>query len=281
MTEEPRDRNAPTEASAGAPAEASREGGTLPFDGKPSGVERFTTVGEELRRERELREITLQEISEETKISIRNLKAIEENEFDLLPGGIYTKNFIRAYCRYLGISDEKMVNHYLYQTSPRQEPAPRMEEPGKEGPWSGRMLGAVIILAVVAAATAGLVWAVIKHPEWFGFQEGPVSVNSPVAPTTAAVQGPPRPLDFHFLARNDTWIRVSVDGEARVVRMLKRGEYFDVTAHREVVLGVDDAGALEWKINGRPARPLGAEGEVVSDLKVGHHNWRNLLQQEE
>jgi len=277
MTEDPQDRNAPAEARA----EASREGRTLPFDGTPSSVERFTTVGEELRRERELREITLQEISEETKISIRNLKAIEENDFGRLPGGIYTKNFIRAFCRHLGISDEKMVNHYLYQTSPRQEPAQRLEEAGRQGPWSGRTLGAIVIFAVVAAATAGLVWAVIRHPEWFGFQEGPASVTTPVAPTAAAVQGPPRPIDFHFLARDDTWISVSVDGEARVARLLKRGEYFDVTAHREVVLGVDDAGALDWKINGRPARPLGADGEVVTDLTVGHHNWRDLLQQEE
>src|SRR5579863_4001975 len=71
------------------------------------------TFGERLQREREMRSITLQEISGSTKISTRMLKALEEEDFKKLPGGIFNKGFVRAYCRYLGIDEEQAVADYL------------------------------------------------------------------------------------------------------------------------------------------------------------------------
>src|SRR5271155_1367651 len=71
------------------------------------------TFGDRLQREREMRSITLQEISGSTKISTRMLKALEEEDFAKLPGGIFNKGFVRAYCRYLGIDEEQAIADYL------------------------------------------------------------------------------------------------------------------------------------------------------------------------
>jgi cytoskeletal protein RodZ len=65
--------------------------------------------GEYLRREREMRGVSLEEISVATKISIRFLQAIENEELSKLPGGIFTRSFVRTYARYLGLDEERVL----------------------------------------------------------------------------------------------------------------------------------------------------------------------------
>jgi cytoskeleton protein RodZ len=72
----------------------------------------MASFGENLRREREMRGVTLQEISAATKISVRFLLALEEEEFTKLPGGIFTRSFIRAYAKYLGLDEERVLAEY-------------------------------------------------------------------------------------------------------------------------------------------------------------------------
>ena len=67
----------------------------------------MATFGEELRRERELRQISLREVSEATKINMRFLEALERNEFRHLPGGQFTKGFVRAYSQHIGLDAEE------------------------------------------------------------------------------------------------------------------------------------------------------------------------------
>jgi cytoskeletal protein RodZ len=71
------------------------------------------SFGERMQREREMRSISLDEIAEHTKISKRNLSALEEENFSQLPGGIFNKGFVRAYAKYLGIDEEQAVSDYL------------------------------------------------------------------------------------------------------------------------------------------------------------------------
>jgi cytoskeletal protein RodZ len=75
------------------------------------------SLGEELKREREFREISLREISEATKINMRMLEAIEKDNYQLLPGGIFNRNFIRAYAEFIGLDPEIAVRKYQVQTS--------------------------------------------------------------------------------------------------------------------------------------------------------------------
>jgi cytoskeletal protein RodZ len=73
------------------------------------------SFGEELKRERELREITLREVSESTKISLRYLEALERNAFESLPGGVFNRGFVRAYSQFIGIDPESTVDAYIQQ----------------------------------------------------------------------------------------------------------------------------------------------------------------------
>jgi cytoskeletal protein RodZ len=85
------------------------------------------TLGEELRHKREQRGISLAEISEATRIGTRFLKAIETDNFSILPGGIFTRSFIRAYAKHVGMNEDEAVGLYLQQvagpTAEQQEAA--------------------------------------------------------------------------------------------------------------------------------------------------------------
>lgn len=69
--------------------------------------------GDKFRKARESKKISLDDASNVTKIGARMLQAIEEEKFDLLPGGVFNKGFIRAYAKHLGINDEEAVTEYL------------------------------------------------------------------------------------------------------------------------------------------------------------------------
>src|SRR5271155_1398001 len=65
--------------------------------------------GEKLRKQRELQGISLDAVSDTTKISTRLLRALEEEHFDQLPGGVFNKGFVRAYARQVGLHEEEAV----------------------------------------------------------------------------------------------------------------------------------------------------------------------------
>ena len=73
----------------------------------------MASFGERLKREREMRNVSLEEIAESTKIGKRNLLALETEEFNKLPGGIFNKGFVRAYAKYLGLDEDQAVTDFL------------------------------------------------------------------------------------------------------------------------------------------------------------------------
>lgn len=117
--------------------------------------------GEKLRRERESRRITLDQIAEATKISSRNLRALEEENFAILPGGIFNKGFVRSYARFLGINEDKAVADYLAAAGeklpaakiegggiPDPPPKPRKPERKKGAPSGAFWVTATVLLGV-------------------------------------------------------------------------------------------------------------------------------------
>jgi len=68
--------------------------------------------GERLKRERELREVTLEEITSATRIGSRFLEALENEQWEKLPGGVFNRGFVRAIARYLGLNEEALLGEY-------------------------------------------------------------------------------------------------------------------------------------------------------------------------
>ena len=82
------------------------------------------SFGAKLKLEREKRAITLEQISTSTKIGTRMLQALEEEDFDRLPGGIFNKGFVRAYARHVGLDEDQAISDYLEASGQNVPPNP-------------------------------------------------------------------------------------------------------------------------------------------------------------
>ena len=109
--------------------------------------------GEHLKREREMRGVSLEEISAATRISVRFLEALENEQWERLPGGIFNRGFIRSVARFLGLDEENLVAEYAMETHERPEIAVWTKEPvRKRTNWAA--IGSVIAVAILVFAGA-------------------------------------------------------------------------------------------------------------------------------
>ena len=155
------------------------------------------SFGEKLKLEREKRKITLEQISDSTKIGIRMLQALEEDKFNQLPGGIFNKGFVRAYSRCVGLDEDQTVADYLQASGDappvsteiaaredgareNQENVRRLEAsadaPARQLPWG---VFAAVLLAVALALSL-----------WSRRQREHTRQSVRPTPTTAAAQLP-------------------------------------------------------------------------------------------
>ncbi len=128
------------------------------------------TIGEQLRLAREGRGIPLREISDQTRISVHYLEAIESNDYKRLPGGIFNRSFVKAYARYVGYDEKEAIDGYTRYlrdsgdsgedviTTPYHSKV-YTDTPATRSPILTVAL-AVVILAVLTAVVLGVLrWA--------------------------------------------------------------------------------------------------------------------------
>jgi cytoskeleton protein RodZ len=84
--------------------------------------------GERLKRERELREVSLKEITNATRIGPRFLEALENEEWEKLPGGVFNRGFVRAIAHFLGLDEENLLAEYDLAHGEPSMPVPQAYE---------------------------------------------------------------------------------------------------------------------------------------------------------
>jgi cytoskeleton protein RodZ len=80
--------------------------------------------GEALRCERQRRSVSLEDIAQTTKVTVRSLQALESDAFDQLPGGILSKGIVRSYVRFLGLDESEWVERFLDASGQKNPPGP-------------------------------------------------------------------------------------------------------------------------------------------------------------
>lgn len=258
-------------------------------EGQGGGSE-LASFGEELRREREIRGISLKEIADATKISKRFLEAIERNDHRTLPAPVFTRGFVREYARYVGLNAEEMVNRYNFAAGrdDRIEKPPELQKypltpvrditpkpPAKRGipPAYARVNRNFIALALIAAALASVAWWAVQHKRFELDSAGetvtaamPVTATQVTAP--ALTQATP-PVDESKLqlvvqANGNSWIELEADGE-RVFRdelLANASKTFEAReTFRFVRIG--NAESISLTLNGTRMPPL--VGDVIKN----------------
>lgn len=127
------------------------------------------SIGEQLRLAREGRGVGLREISDQTRISVRYLEAIEANDYSRLPGGVFNRSFIKAYARYIGYDEHQAIEGYTrylrehgdstddVSTTPLHSKV-YTDAPATRSPVLTFLLAILILALLTAGALAALHW---------------------------------------------------------------------------------------------------------------------------
>jgi cytoskeletal protein RodZ len=228
-----------------------------------------------LRQQREMREITLREISEATKISLRYLEALEEERFDLLPATLFARGFLRQYARYVGLDPDEAVNRLLVAQKAAEpddaEAAGERDRGGTSFSLSkpGVTLRNVLLVLGLVLVLLALVLLVPRLMERRGSGEAPpglVPSESRAERPELPPQPPPEttgaPLTVTLDFREDCWVEASVDGEPRIAEMRVQGESLQLQAEESVELRLGDAGVVDLEVNGEPYDLHAQPGQV-------------------
>lgn len=177
----------------------------------------MTSIGETLRQERERRNLALDQVSRELKISVTFLKAIEEEKFERLPAGVFAKSFARQYARLLGLDEDEVGNEVQRALAlptgvpqfgagapeePKAPPVPEFYVPKIEAwqrvrdsrsfSWSSPL--PALMLVVVAMLGCSLIygwWQRSRHPAATAYASA--SRSQPAAAVPAKTEPTPQP----------------------------------------------------------------------------------------
>lgn len=233
------------------------------------------SVGELLKHEREAQGKTVEDVAKATKMSTLIIDGLEADHFSVLPAPVYVKGHLRTYARHLGLSEDAVVDKYLRFTQ-QQESAELDEwdavelELHEEKQRSGRRWVWIAVVAAVVIA-AMIIWYVSNRSE-----EPPEALTSapPLAtePVHETVPGDTM-IEWHKLellavARERTWLSVSIDGEPVADLTLERGEERRWQADEFFQLDVGNGGGLALYLDGEFLGTAGLGSRLVEGLVV-------------
>ena len=256
-------------------------------------------VGYTLRQERERQNLSINDIEEGTSIRSAYIEAIENGEYDKLPGAIYTKGFIKNYAKFLEMDVDAIVKEFatdMAELSAEEEaakaaeivaenpPAPEKKvEPEKKsigysiqndnGGSSNKLIVAAVVLI---AAIAGGLWS------WLSSSEGDVAAVNPPVKQEQTVQPEPKPVEPEPVANanpapppktdgvavqarfNDRcWILVTVDGTVVQEGVIDGGQTLSWEGKDNITFRLGNAGAVEFFQDGKSLGVQGAIGDIA------------------
>jgi cytoskeleton protein RodZ len=264
----------------------------------------MSDFGGKLRLARERRGVSLRQIAANTKISVAVLEALERNDISKLPGGIFSRAFVRSYAIEVGLDPEKTVQEFLERfesQSPVSTAEVHTAVPDEESSFESQQRMAHVVLTLVLISVPLIVFVLyftMRAPRAApqpapaaATESAPAPAPSPPpeavppvstvpgsaaapspsvlpnrpsagAPATQAETTTPIRLEIH--PTGDCWVKLTVDGRIAVSRLMHAGETAEENVRDTAVIDVGNAGTFAYTINGRPGKPLGAEGQVRS-----------------
>jgi cytoskeleton protein RodZ len=230
------------------------------------------TFGEILRREREMREVTLNEVTVATRIPPRYLEAFEREDWGTLPGGAFNRGFVRAIARYLGLNEETLLSEYdLAYGGQNGSSVPAAYNPIPSPPkWAIVAAGiCILLLAVGLIAGATYQWrkyAARRAAHQAAASAAPSQVNAAL-PGGAAIPAAAPPafsvspqLDLSLSTSDITRVRVVADGKVVLNARLPAGETRHISAHNQFQISAARPSAVLLQMNGQAMPQLGAAG---------------------
>jgi cytoskeletal protein RodZ len=255
------------------------------------------TIGQELRRERELRGVSLADISKITKIKLASLQALEDDKLNLLPGEFFIKGMIRSYAKVVGLDEDQVLTLYahtlqhkaqdkVFESRKREIPVLASHKPNT------LLIGAaaIFVVAITALIVLGFglkksmrtasVSAAAKAPATAKVAPPGAPINGvaqPVGPGATSGRTAPAQLSLEISFTQETWIQVSADAKIVLDQVKRPGERIILACRNEFIVNTGNAGGFTFTLNGRKGKSLGAPGAVVKDIRIGLRNFHDYL----
>jgi transcriptional regulator with XRE-family HTH domain len=243
------------------------------------------SVGQELKKERELRGISLKEIADSTKINIRYLRALEEDKFDMLPGKFFIKSIIKSYAAYIGLEEETILDHFhqtLLLKKEEKEEQPEEETFPTEIPRKFKILfltagyfiifiiAVVIIIFLIRSRGSVSIDEVTQPTELLSPEELPQPIINSIVPNKRMF------LEIRF--HQKTWMKIFTDEKLYFTGLKYPGDEISVSADDAFLIHIGNAGGFNYYINGVPGKSLGRSGQVIKNLRITFNNYKQYLE---
>jgi cytoskeleton protein RodZ len=233
------------------------------------------TFGERLKRERELREVSLKEVTVGTRIGPRFLEALENEEWDKLPGGVFNRGFVRAIARYLGLDEENLLAEYDMARGEQSLPVPQAYENKIPRPPIWLPIVAVLAaLAILGGLIAGGIYGWRRYAAHRASKQSSSSALLPAETQTATSDSVTSPstvsLDLAVSTSAATRVRILADGKILLDAELPAGETRHFSANQQFEVTAADSSAVLLELNGQAMPPVGtpgASGTIVLSRK--------------
>lgn len=239
-------------------------------------------IGSSLKAAREARKLSLEEVEEETKIRRKYLQALENEQYDVLPGQVYARAFLKNYARFLNLDVEEVMIAFDYSSakeSPQEQDninTSKLEPEKKRDPkpryWF-YLATVVIVLGLsisVYYAVRGIGLNYSDRDEFRTGEQNQISQNGqsnqpggqqPAAQAPTNMQEGVR-LTFN-VTKNSCWIRVIVDGTPAFQGEVSAGQTQEFTGKEKISFRLGNAGVVQVELNGQDLGFLGEEGAVI------------------
>jgi cytoskeletal protein RodZ len=246
-------------------------------------VDERETLGSYLKNQRESKKISLREVAKNTRVREHILRAIEEDQHNLLPPSTYIKGFLFAYAKYLRIDPSEVLLRYERDlrgeavSPPRTEPRRTKQKilptqspkPRQKILWNMKQTW-VVVGVIVASLTVFYFFSpysskrpVEPVPEIPVVEEKLPLPPSPPAPAITSVPEK-RPFSLQLRAVEETWVSLQVDDQSEKEMTFKPGEGLSVQASNRVRMVLGNAGGMDFTFNGKPLERFGKPGEVLT-----------------
>lgn len=227
-------------------------------------------VGARLRLARESRGLTREALSRSTRIPAATLAAIEHNDIASLPPFPYNKGFVEVYAREVALDPHATAREFLDQFEPPADVPPEphvspdafIEGPSARVAWLlVPILGLVLVIYVSRPSTPGTNTAGDPADS---ARSGEVATSADTGPPAerAVLAIIPEPVSIVLKTSGAAWVDARADGRRVLYELLAPGMERRLSADREIVLRVGDAGAVSLVVNDRRLGVVGRPGEV-------------------
>ncbi len=254
----------------------------------------MASLGQDLKRERELRGISLKEISSSTKISLRFLQALEEDRLDILPGNFFIKAILRTYAKFIGLEEDYVLNKYYEASLEQKQSLESKQIKRKTRPALTKnikkLIYAITLIIILLLFLFFLYYLFsLKKQTSPPSEEPKASTHLQEEITLPPSRAEPLPefipekvnLTIEITFLEETWLQVWADRVLKVDGLKQPGEKLMVKANEELLIHLGNAGGISYTLKNMQGKQLGPSGAVIKNIRITLENYQRFLAQEE